>query len=296
MVDFSFQNNKTLADYMAANQEREMKAQLILAKAEGLAQGGNMPAAQKMAIAYQDAVARNDIPMQNALIEFSKSRDKGFQVDDAGQTMLPDSYASALQNKAYVTQQGQNVSDLAMKPKIANLVANQTEQGKEAGIAAAGLSQAQATLPQLEETANKLNELGQKATYTYAGQTKNAVMRQLGMVLPEGAVKRAEYIAYVDNQVLPLLRQTFGAQFTQKEGESLKVTLGDPNKSPEEKDAVLRSFIANKQATIATGQRRVGQSPEDILKDGDLYEKSNAKFKASRNPPPLSGFKYLGKE
>ena len=59
---------------------------------------------------------------------------------------------------------------------------------------------------------------------------------------------------------MPLLRQTFGAAFTEKEGQSLRNTLGDPNKSPEEKNAVLRSFIAAKLGTIESLKRRTGQS------------------------------------
>ena len=57
--------------------------------------------------------------------------------------------------------------------------------------------------------------------------------------------------------MLPLLRQTFGAAFTEREGQSLKNTLGDPDKSPEEKDAVLRSFISQKLAQVESLQRQV---------------------------------------
>ena len=81
------------------------------------------------------------------------------------------------------------------------------------------------------------------------------------MDVGEGAVARKEYITRVDNEILPLLRQTFGAQFTQKEGEALKATLGDPDASPQEKDAVLKSFIQTKKAQVATTRRRIGQQP-----------------------------------
>jgi hypothetical protein len=54
----------------------------------------------------------------------------------------------------------------------------------------------------------------------------------------------------VDNQILPLLRETFGAQFTLQEGQSLKTTLGDPEKSPQEKRAVLEAFIEQKVRNI----------------------------------------------
>jgi len=105
-------------------------------------------------------------------------------------------------------------------------------------------------LPGLEKVVTELSALGKKATYTRVGQVADAVRRQLDMGVGPGAIARKEYIAKVDNEVLPLLRSTFGAQFTQKEGESLKATLGDPNASPEEKDAVLRSFIQTKRSQI----------------------------------------------
>ena len=88
----------------------------------------------------------------------------------------------------------------------------------------------------------------------------------------EGALARAEYIAKVDNEILPLLRETFGAQFTQKEGESLKVTLGDPDKSPEEKDAVLRSFIKTKREQVKTLQRRTATASAAGLSDTEQQE------------------------
>ena len=66
----------------------------------------------------------------------------------------------------------------------------------------------------------------------------------------EAAVAREQYIATVNNQILPMLRDTFGAQFTVQEGESLKATLGAPNKSPQEKQAVLKAFIEQKKRDV----------------------------------------------
>jgi len=113
-------------------------------------------------------------------------------------------------------------------------------------------------MPQLEATVNKLSELGKIATYTKSGQVLDIGRAELGLAPRQSAIARKEYISLVDNQILPLLRQTFGAQFTQREGESLKATLGDPNATPEEKDAVLRSFIDQKKQTIAAMQRKLG--------------------------------------
>ena len=57
------------------------------------------------------------------------------------------------------------------------------------------------------------------------------------------------------------MRQTFGAAFTAKEGDSLKETLGNPNLSPPEKDAALQAFIEQKVASIKAGQSELGYQP-----------------------------------
>jgi len=113
-------------------------------------------------------------------------------------------------------------------------------------------------MPGLTEVISQLNELGDVASYTWASQAWDEGMKQLGQAPSEGAVARTKYIAMVDNQVLPLLRDTFGAAFTVQEGESLRATLGDPNKHPEEKKAVLEAFIAQKVRDLEALESRLG--------------------------------------
>ncbi len=137
-----------------------------------------------------------------------------------------------------------------LQGQIAGAKAENTKIGEASGESAVELKGLERALPGLEKVVTDLSALGKKATYTRVGQGADAVRRQLDMGVGPGAIARKEYIAKVDNEVLPLLRSTFGAQFTQKEGESLKATLGDPNASPEEKDAVLRSFIQTKRSQI----------------------------------------------
>lgn len=136
-------------------------------------------------------------------------------------------------------------------------------QGKKQGDVLGELNERLASLPQLMDTVQKLSDLGKKATYTYTGRVGDAIRNEVagltGMVEPsEGAQARSEYISLVDNQILPLLRQTFGAQFTVQEGESLRATLGNVNLTPKQKDAALRSFIDQKIATIQSQQRELG--------------------------------------
>lgn len=133
--------------------------------------------------------------------------------------------------------------------------------GRERGEAQANLASMRSKLPGLREVSKQLGDLGDQATYTGTGQILDAARTQLNLGPRDAAVARTKYIAMVDNQILPLLRETFGAQFTQREGESLKVTLGDPNKSPKEKRAVLEAFIAQKERNIEATAAQIGQEP-----------------------------------
>lgn len=133
--------------------------------------------------------------------------------------------------------------------------------GKGMGEAEATLASMQAKLPGLEFVVQKLDKLAKQATYTVGGRIIDEAMRQSGMEPREAAIARAEYIAMVDNQILPLLRDTFGAQFTEREGATLRATLGDPNRSPKEKQALLRAFIEQKRRDIEALVRQTGKEP-----------------------------------
>lgn len=155
-----------------------------------------------------------------------------------------------------------------LQPEIERRKAEQSIVGKSSGEAKALLTEMVAGQPKLEATVQKLSRLGKKATYTIGGQAVDFARTQVGAPPRESAIARKEYIATVDNEILPLLRQTFGAAFTQKEGESLKATLGDANVTPEEKDAVLRSFIDNKKTQIEMLKRQIGQAQQQTPQAG----------------------------
>tara|TARA_R110000868_G_C10744540_1_gene752675 strand:- start:167 stop:907 length:741 start_codon:yes stop_codon:yes gene_type:complete len=131
-------------------------------------------------------------------------------------------------------------------------------RGAEDAAAAIRATTGEAALPQLTAAVDKLKELGSIGTYTTAGQIRDTILRETGQPMSDGGKARAAYVAHVANNVLPLLRQTFGAAFTAAEGESLKATLGEPNMSPEEKNAVLDAFIEDKKATLGTHRREAG--------------------------------------
>lgn len=152
-------------------------------------------------------------------------------------------------------------------PEFKGMQSQAVAQGKAQGEAVTSLQAQESQLPNLKRVVDRLSELGQKATYTTAGRARDTIRRELGQDVGEGAVAREEYISIVNNQLLPLLRITFGAQFTEREGESLKATLGSPNLSPKEKDAVLRSFIEQKKRNIQDLRRQTNMPAQNYQSD-----------------------------
>lgn len=163
-----------------------------------------------------------------------------------------------LQAKAAGFEPGTPQYQEFMATRGAGFIAAAKAKGEDAATA----ESLESKMPGLEEVVQKLDELSEKATYTYGGQALDWSRKQLGMDPREAAVARSEYIAMVDNQVLPLLRDTFGAQFTQAEGETLRNTLGDPDKSPTEKQAVLKAFIEQKRRDLEALNVRTGREAD----------------------------------
>lgn len=112
-------------------------------------------------------------------------------------------------------------------------------------------------MPGLKSVVDQLAALSDTATYTQSGQAMDAVKREFGLPVGQGAIDRTSYMAIVDNQVLPLLKDTFGAAFTVQEGQSLRATLGNPDLSPPEKKAVLDAFIEQKYRDVEAMQRKL---------------------------------------
>lgn len=280
-VDLSvFDKQKTVLDQQQLQEAFNLKKAAILADLTKERSGSSLPAPIQLANEFQKARMAGDTQRMSDIAGFAKIYDRGVMPSDNGMIQPIEGYAQAIGQIEQGKQTGKNMSDLAYKPAIAGSeqmakanVDIQTKPiiekatsvagkvGAELGDRTALLNSMQANMPQLEQTVNKLSELGKGATYTYTGRAVNTLGREAGIGVGEGGVKRKEYISLVDNQILPLLRQTFGAQFTQKEGDSLKQTLGDPNATPEEKDAVLKSFIEQKKATIGSLQRETGYTP-----------------------------------
>lgn len=130
------------------------------------------------------------------------------------------------------------------------------------------LNRAKAALPGLEEVTEKLKLLADVATFTTAGKLINLASKELGFGATKGATARSTMRAVVDNQVLPLLRETFGAAFTKAEGDTLRNTLLDPDTTPDQMKATLDAFIEQKVRNIETKERELGLSlPEGVTED-----------------------------
>lgn len=185
-------------------------------------------------------------------------------------SMVADSQAEIEGRKSESREEGKARGRASVAPLIAKTessiqaaIQQEKASAKSKGEAESELKTAKAALPSLKVVVEDLKKLAPVATNTYSGRAFDAVAREVGFGATEGAEARAKFIAIIDNQVLPLLKQTFGAAFTVQEGENLKRTMGDPNASPEEKIAQLNAFIDNKVREIEVKERELGVANEE---------------------------------
>ena len=170
-----------------------------------------------------------------------------------------------------VISKGKETGKLKAQEKLLPGIRGSIKQAeKEAvakGEAFTALNRAKAALPGLEEVTTKLKSLADIATHTTTGKVFNTLEKELGFGATEGATARTTMRSIVDNQVLPLLRDTFGAAFTKAEGDSLRNTLLDPDTAPEQMKATLDAFIEQKVRNIETSERELGQLPQGVSED-----------------------------
>ncbi len=171
---------------------------------------------------------------------------------------------------------------LTFKPQIEAAVTEARTQAAERGEAFTELNQAEAALPGLEVAVGNLRELAQTATSTIGGRAFDTATKELGFGSTEGATARAKFIAIVNNQVLPLLKPTFGSAFTEREGEALKATMGDPDATPAEKMVQLDAFLEQKIRDIETKRARLKQGGQEN-QTNDLAPPQVLRFDAQGN-------------
>jgi hypothetical protein len=141
-------------------------------------------------------------------------------------------------------------TELKYGPQIASAIRLAEENAKAKGETLTDLARAEAAMPSLNAAVSQLKELAPIATSTIGGKIWDVAVKESGFGATEGLKAKAGFISIVDNQVLPLLRQTFGAAFTAKEGKTLRNAMANPDASPEEKMVQLDSFIAQKRRDI----------------------------------------------
>lgn len=132
-----------------------------------------------------------------------------------------------------------------------------------------------ANLPTLETMVSELDTLADKGTHTTLGRIADTILKEGFDKTSSGALASAAYQAKVNQNLLPLLRQTLGAAFTEKDREELIKTLGDPYATPAIKKDTLKSFITNKKREIESKQRKLesyGQG-NNIVIDASEYFK-----------------------
>jgi hypothetical protein len=135
-------------------------------------------------------------------------------------------------------------------------------EATRAAEARADLAVIETGMPQLREMVADLNMLSTTATSTTYGRTRDDVSRRLGLPTSDAAIDSRTYMATLDNEILPLLRQTFGAAFTAAEGDRLRATLGGEELSPAEKQATLDAFITAKERRIKSLQGAAELRPQ----------------------------------
>jgi len=259
------QGFETLFSTPSSRKERREERQLDIMN-NRLLRGSDDPAALRLANEFQKARESGDTQRMNDIAMFAKTMDKGIAVGMDGAYAPLMGYGDALGSikgdvKTDETQAQKDV-ELTMNPVIAQQTKAAEQVGTNMGEKRVALDNQSAMLPQLESMVEKLNKVGANSTYTLAGQARDAIMRQTDQPASQGAVNRAELISTVDNQILPLLRDTFGAAFTAAEGDRLRATLSDADQSPAEREAVLKSFIEQKRQSIDTLKRQTAGYPQ----------------------------------
>ncbi len=182
-------------------------------------------------------------------------------VGSADQTIAGAGTADVVAETVSTIAEGKEGGKLAaqarMLPDIRAAIKRAETEALAAGETNVELIRAKAAMPGLIQVANKLKSLSDVATYTTGGKVFNTLVKELGFGATKGGTARKQMTSIVDNQVLPLLRDTFGAAFTAAEGDRLRDALLDPDSTPDAKKATLDAFIEQKMRSIETKEAEI---------------------------------------
>ena len=182
---------------------------------------------------------------------------EGFEItqETPEQKRLRDIKAAASKEEAVSNVQ------LQIQPKIRAAIKQAEVLAQKRGETLSDYNKAKAALPGLNEVTTKLKQLSDIGTYTMGGKAFNYMAKELGFGATKGATARASMISIVDNQVLPLLKATFGGSFSVQEGDSLRASLLDSDATPAEKKATLDAFIQQKMRNLQGAERELNIKP-----------------------------------
>ena len=142
-------------------------------------------------------------------------------------------------------------SQLTSKIALAKQMADAT------GEAFTDLARAEAALPFVLESVAELRKLAPLATSTMGGQVWDFAVKETGFGSTKGANARTGFTSIIRNQILPLIKPTFGGAPSEAEGQKLEDTLGDINATPEQKLVALDAYIAQQYRNIKTKKAEV---------------------------------------
>ena len=184
-------------------------------------------------------------------------------IASTGQTeAVASSEAAIASRKAGGTEEAKLKKQLKFKPAITRAVKLAEKEAAARGETLTELARSEAALPGLTDAVSQLKELAPLVTSTFGGRAFDAVVKESGFGSTKGANARAKFIAIINNQVLPLLKETFGAAFTAEEGNALRATMGDPDASPAQKMEQLDAFIAQKTRNIESKKLELGAADD----------------------------------
>lgn len=224
-----------------------------------------------------------DMGGQGLASQYIQATDPAFQTAQGDNNIFGTMYWDENGNP-YVLDQGGNMRRPNGLPEGTKLMTPEEKaaaqsrgrvMGTGQGDAGVTYESMKAKLPGVQSVIAEMDDLAEKATYTMTGQAYDAIRKEFGAEPREAAIARQEYIAKARNQVFPMLRDTFGAQFTQAEGQALLATMGDPNMSPQEKQAVLKAKIEQYVRDMEAQGIQAGRAPATDAGTGQVRRRYN---------------------
>lgn len=211
------------------------------AQEEGAAYASRPAAAIQVADSLKEARESGDWRRYNELLGSQKMIDKSQELDEEGKIRLKEGVAEATKGLSFAEQTGKEEAELEHAYEIAEERSEGVAVGGATGAALNDYNDFVAAAPGLMKTGHELYKLAEIATYTGAGKGRDFFKRQFNVDVGSPAEARAEYGVKVKSEILPILKQTLGGNFSIEEGKWLLATLGDENLGPDEKQAQIKA-------------------------------------------------------